>query len=32
MNAAVLEKVNVWLNGNYDAATKETILKLQKEN
>ena len=32
MNAAVLEKVNVWLDGNYDAATKETILKLQGEN
>ena len=32
MNAAVLEKVNGWLNGNYDTATKETILKLQKEN
>ncbi len=32
MNAAVLEKVQVWLNGNYDEATKEAIKNLEKEN
>ncbi|MBS1627408.1 MAG: phospho-sugar mutase [Bacteroidetes bacterium] len=32
MNATALENVNTWLSGNYDAATKETIEKLQKEN
>ena len=32
MNAAVNEKVQVWLNGNYDAATKEAIKKLEIEN
>jgi len=32
MDAAILEKVQVWLDGNYDAVTKETIEKLQKEN
>ena len=32
MNAAVLEKVNVWLSGNYDAATKDGIRKMQEEN
>ncbi len=29
MDAAILEKVNVWLNGNYDQATKEEIRRLQ---
>lgn len=29
MDAAILEKVNVWLNGNYDQATKEEIKRLQ---
>ena len=29
MNAATKEKVQVWLDGNYDAATKETIKKLE---
>ena len=29
MNAATKEKVKVWLDGNYDAATKETIKKLE---
>lgn len=29
MDAAILEKVNVWLNGNYDEATKEEIRRLQ---
>jgi phosphoglucomutase len=32
MNATALENVNTWLNGNYDAATKDAIEKLQKEN
>ena len=32
MNAAVLEKVQVWLDGNYDDATKEAIKSLEKEN
>ena len=32
MNAAVNEKVQVWLNGNYDAATKEAIKKLEIES
>ncbi|MBR2647803.1 MAG: phospho-sugar mutase [Sediminibacterium sp.] len=32
MDAAVLEKVNVWLNGNYDAQTKAEVLDLQKNN
>ena len=29
MEAAILEKVNVWVNGNYDQATKEEIQRLQ---
>jgi phosphoglucomutase len=29
MDAAILEKVNVWLNGNYDEATKDEIRKMQ---
>ncbi|HVZ24426.1 MAG TPA: hypothetical protein VG842_00120, partial [Sediminibacterium sp.] len=32
MDAAIQEKVNTWLQGNYDAETKETILRLQREN
>ncbi len=32
MDAAILEKVNEWLQGNYDDATKEAIKKLQFEN
>jgi phosphoglucomutase len=32
MDAAVLEKVNIWLNGNYDAQTKAEVLDLQKNN
>ncbi|HEX8334008.1 MAG TPA: phospho-sugar mutase [Segetibacter sp.] len=31
MDAAILDKVNVWLNGNYDQETKDEILRLQKE-
>ncbi len=30
MDAAILEKVNNWLSGNYDATTKETIRQMQE--
>ncbi len=29
MDAAILEKVNVWLNGNYDQAAKDEIKRMQ---
>lgn len=32
MDAAIQEKVDLWLNGNYDQATKDEITHLQKEN
>lgn len=32
MDAAILNKVNEWLNGNYDEATKNSIKTLQSEN
>src|SRR6201985_1910446 len=32
MDAAIQEKVNAWLAGNYDQATKDEIIRLQKEN
>lgn len=32
MDAAIQSKVNTWLNGNFDQATKDEIVKLQKEN
>ena len=32
MDIGIQEKVNVWLNGNYDETTKEDIRKLQLEN
>ena len=32
MDAAIEQKVNTWLNGNYDQATKDAIKKLQQEN
>jgi phosphoglucomutase len=32
MDAAIKEKVDVWLNGNYDQTTKDEIMRLQKEN
>lgn len=32
MDAAIETKVNSWLNGNFDADTKNEILRLQKEN
>ncbi|MBC7587144.1 MAG: phospho-sugar mutase [Chitinophagaceae bacterium] len=32
MDAAILEKVNVWLQGNYDEETKTAIRKMQEEN
>lgn len=31
MDAAILDKINVWLDGNYDQATKDEIAQLQKE-
>lgn len=32
MDAAILAKVDAWLSGNFDAATKDEIRKLQAEN
>jgi phosphoglucomutase len=32
MDAAIQERINVWINGNYDQATKDTITQLQKEH
>ncbi len=32
MDAAIEQKVNTWLNGNYDEPTKDAIKKLQQEN
>jgi phosphoglucomutase len=32
MDAAIQAKIDAWLNGNFDAATKEEIKKLQSEN
>lgn len=32
MDAAIQDKINSWLNGNYDEPTKDTIRRLQKEN
>lgn len=32
MDAAILDKVNVWLNGNFDETTKADIQRLQKES
>ncbi len=32
MDAAIQQKVNTWLNGNYDQATKDEINRLLKEN
>jgi len=32
MDAATLKNINAWLNGNYDADTKEQIKKLQESN
>lgn len=32
MDAAILDKVNSWLNGNYDSETKEAVKKMQQEN
>jgi len=32
MDAAIQEKVNSWLTGNYDQATKDEITRLQNEN
>jgi phosphoglucomutase len=32
MDAAIMEKINIWLNGNFDKATKDEVSRLQKEN
>ena len=32
MDEKIQKKVAVWLNGNYDEATKEEIRKMQKDN
>ena len=32
MDTAIQQKVDIWLNGNFDAATKEEIRKLQETN
>ncbi len=32
MNAAIQERVNIWVNGNYDSQTKAIIADLQKDN
>jgi phosphoglucomutase len=32
MDAVIQEKVDLWLKGNYDQATKDEIIRLQKEN
>ncbi|MET0243092.1 MAG: phospho-sugar mutase [Flavitalea sp.] len=32
MDTAIKDKVNVWLNGTFDQATKDEIQKLEKEN
>jgi len=32
MDAAIQERINVWVNGNYDQTTKDTIAQLQKES
>jgi phosphoglucomutase len=32
MEPAIQEKINTWLNGNYDLETKNEIQKLQKDN
>ncbi len=32
MDAALQKKINVWLTGNYDQATKDQVSRLQQEN
>ena len=32
MGIAIQTTIDTWLNGNYDQATKDEILRLQKEN
>src|SRR5215813_8161073 len=32
MDAVIQAKIDTWLNGNFDQATKDEILRLQKEN
>jgi phosphoglucomutase len=32
MDAAIKEKVTIWLNGNYDQVTKDEVTRLEREN
>ena len=32
MDAALQEKISLWLTGNYDQATRDEIIRLQQEN
>ena len=32
MDSVIQERINVWLNGNYDAETKNIIAEFQKSN
>jgi phosphoglucomutase len=32
MDAAIQSKVDAWLNGNFDKATKDEVIRLQKDN
>ena len=32
MDAAIMSKVDTWLNGNYDQATKNEIIRLKNES
>ena len=32
MDAAIQEKVNLWLTENYDQATRDEVSRLQQEN
>jgi phosphoglucomutase len=32
MDDAIMQRVQVWKNGNYDDATKQEIARLEKEN
>src|SRR3982751_3276384 len=32
MDAVIQERINAWVNGNYDQDTKDAINKLQKDN
>lgn len=32
IDASIQERINVWVNGNYDQATRDSIARLQQEN